>query len=110
MAAPWMPSLKTKMNTGSRMALDVTVNSVRPIAVFGFPDERMTLFRPKYRCVTALPMAMTVMYCRAKGRVASVAPKKRRIGSIHISVTKVKTRPVMMFRVTSLERTLFATA
>ena len=101
MAAPWMPSLKTKMNTGSRMALD---------AVFGFPDERMTLFRPKYRCVTALPMAMTVMYCRAKGRVASVAPKKRRIGSIHISVKKVKTRPVMMFRVTSLERTLFATA
>ena len=47
-----------KMKSGSRMALDVTVKRVRPMAVLGLPDERMTLFKPKYRCVTAFPTAM----------------------------------------------------
>ena len=43
------------------MALEVTVNRVSAIAVFGFPEDRITLFRPKYRWVTAFPQAMMVM-------------------------------------------------
>ena len=93
---------------GSRMALVNTVNRVSFIARLGLPEDRMTALRPKYRCVTALPRAMMVMYPRAKGSVASEAPKKRRMGSIHSSVTRVKMMPVRMFSVTSLESTLQA--
>ena len=60
-AAPWIPMSSVKMKMGSRMALDVTVNRVSPMASRGLPDERIMALRPKYRCVTALPRAMMVM-------------------------------------------------
>ena len=108
-AAPLIPMPKPKMKMGSRMALEMTVNSVSPMASLGLPEDRTMELRPKYRCVTAFPSAMMVMYSRAKGRVASDAPKKRRIGSIHSRVTRVKATPVMMLRVMSLQRTFWAT-
>ncbi len=60
-AAPLMPMSSTKMKMGSRMALEITVNSVSPMASFGLPDDRTTELRPKYRCVTMLPRAMMTM-------------------------------------------------
>ena len=47
MAAPWMPSLKTKMKIGSRAVLSVTVRMVANIAFCGWPDTRTMEFRPK---------------------------------------------------------------
>ena len=40
-AAPAMPISNTKMNIGSSMVLNTTVNMVRAIAFFGFPEERI---------------------------------------------------------------------
>ena len=54
-----MPS--PKMKTGSRMLFEMTVNRVRPMARRGLPEERMTLFRPKYRWVNTFPIRMTCM-------------------------------------------------
>ena len=97
------------MKTGSRMAFDVTVKKMRPIASLGLPEERMTLLSPKYRWVTMFPRAMMTIYCLAKGRVLSLAPKNRRIGSMNRSVKTVKKTPIRILSVTSLARTWFAT-
>ena len=37
---------------GSSIALEITVNNVSPMAVFGCPEERIRPLKPKYRCVT----------------------------------------------------------
>ncbi len=55
MAAPRMPQPKPKMNSGSRIALIVTVRIVAYIALRGCPAARNTAFRPKYMCVTTFP-------------------------------------------------------
>ena len=46
-AAPRIPMLRTKMKIGSMIVLEITVNSVRVIASFGFPEERSKALSPK---------------------------------------------------------------
>ena len=48
-AAPFTPRPSPKMKMGSSMALDMTVNSVRPMASLGLPVARIIPFSPKYR-------------------------------------------------------------
>ena len=64
-AAPAIPISNTKMKIGSRIVLNTTVNMVRPIAFFGFPEERIAAFSPKYRWVMTLPIRMMVIYSLA---------------------------------------------
>ena len=60
-----MPISKPKISIGSSIALDITVNSVSPIAVLGCPEERMRLLKPKYRWVTTLPKRIMDIYSLA---------------------------------------------
>ena len=49
-----------------------------------------------------------VIYSFAYGSVFSLAPKKYRIGSMNIRARTIKRIPMMIFRETTLPRTLFA--
>ena len=65
MAAPWIPIPRTKMNIGSSIVLDMTVNKVSLIASRGLPEDRINALRPKYKWVMTLPRRITVIYSLA---------------------------------------------
>ena len=103
-AAPLMPQCHQRMNTTSSRMFIPTVKIVANIAIRGFDAARNTAFIPKYMCENTLPASITCMKSRAYGRVASLAPKKRKIGSRNKRQMPPNAKPTIRFRVMVLPR------
>ena len=64
-AAPLMPQPNTKIKIGANTQLRMTVPKVAYIAFCGRLVERNMAFRPKYMCVTTLPIKIIDIKLRA---------------------------------------------
>ena len=108
MAAPLIPHPSRYMNTGARIIFITTVRIVAYIACLGCPEALSAAFMPKYMWVTGLPMRITIMKSRAKGNVALLAPKKKRISSRNRREIAANITPTTILSVTRLPRIFFA--
>ena len=87
-----------------------TVKRVAIIACRGLDAARRTAFIPKYMCEMTLPARIISMKLLAYGIVASLAPKKRRIGSRNRRQITLNEIPIRRFSVTVLPRMFSAVA